>query len=251
MRGLIEKKLLLLPLALLGLLSITPGHAREVRACTLNWEPFYGAELPRNGFFTALVREAFERGGHELRVEFMPWARAMLEVRQGDRDVLLGAYFSEERARQYHVSDPIYTTEVGFVALKEVGIERYDSLRELSDYTIGYGRGFTVNAEFDNAAFLSKEPAADLAGNVRKLYAGRIDMIAGNVQNIRYAARKQGRSIDRLIALSPVLNESTLHIMVSRAIPDGEQLLEDFHQGLRSMRVDGTYEDILEEMGYL
>lgn len=238
-------------LAIVAVLSMPAAHARQITMCTLNWEPFYGAELPRNGFFTELVREAFERGGHTVNVEFMPWARAMLEVEQGDREVLLGAYYSDERAQTYHASDSIYTAEVGLVAHRRVGIESFASLRDLTGYTIGYGRGFTVTEEFDNADYLDKEPAKDLAQNVKKLYAGRIDMIAGSFANIRYAAQQQEVNMDELVFLQPALVENSLHIMISRAAPDGEQLLADFHRGLREIREDGTYERILRDMGYL
>jgi polar amino acid transport system substrate-binding protein len=57
---------------------ITPVHAREITMRTLNWEPYDGEELPRQGFFTELVGTAFERAGHQVKVEFMPWARAKL-----------------------------------------------------------------------------------------------------------------------------------------------------------------------------
>ncbi len=228
----------------------SPVHARSVSMCTLNWEPFYGEELPRNGFFTDIVRTAFERAGHEATTHFMPWARAKVEVEQGDRDVLLGAYYNEERAKTYLASEAIYTAEVGLVALESLGVESFDSLRALSDYTIGFGRGFTVNEEFDNADYLDKEAAEDLALNVNKLYAGRVDMIAGSFENISYIAQQQGRDVSRLVFLEPALKESTLHIMVSRAIDDGEQLLADFHEGLNAIRQDGTYDQILSEMGY-
>lgn len=238
-------------LVVLAMLAMPAAQARQITMCTLNWEPFYGEDLPRNGFFTELVREAFERGGHTVNVEFMPWARAMLEVKQGDREVLLGAYYSEERAETYHSSDPIYDAEVGLVAHRRVGIDSFSSLRDLSGYTIGHGRGFTVTEEFDNADYLDKEPAKDLAQNVKKLYAGRIDMIAGSFENIRYAAQQQDMDMDELVFLQPPLVESSLHIMISRAAPDGEELLADFHRGLEEIREDGTYEQILREMGYL
>lgn len=228
----------------------TPASAREVVLCTLNWEPYYGENLPRDGFFTEIVRTAFERAGHSVKVEFMPWARAMLEVEQGDRDVLLGAYYSEERARTYIASDPIYTDEVGLVALEDLGLRRFESLRALSDYVIGHGRGYSVSEAFDSADYLDKEPEESQVLNLRKLYAGRIDLIAGSFASIRYLADDAGHDVDRLVFLEPPLDENTLHIMISRAIPDGEQLLADFHQGLREIRADGTYDAILEEMGY-
>lgn len=230
--------------------AVTDAHARQVTMCTLNWEPYYGEELPRDGFFTAIVRAAFERGGHSTQTEFMPWARAMLEVKQGDRDVLLGAYYNEERAETYIASEAIYTDEVGIVAHEDLGLTEFDTLRDLSDYTIGYGRGYSVNEEFDNAEYLDKEPEESQVLNLRKLFAGRIDLIAGSFASIQYVANEQGHDVDELVFLKPTLKENTLHIMISRAIDDGDRLMADFHEGLSEIREDGTYDDILEEMGY-
>lgn len=235
----------------LAMLSAPAVHARQLTMCTLNWEPYYGENLPRNGFFTELVREAFERGGHTVNVEFMPWARAMLEVRQGDREVLLGAYYTEERARTYWASKPIYTDQVGLIARRDLGISSFDSLRELSDYTIGHGRGFAVSEEFDGADYLNKEAEKSQVLNLRKFERGRIDMIAGSFASVRYLAQKEGIDVSQMVFMEPALKENTLHIMISRNTPDGEQLLEDFHRGLREIRRDGTYDGILREMGYL
>jgi len=245
----------MLQAALVGLavtLIMAPAvHARQLTMCTLNWEPYYGEDLPRNGFFTELVREAFVRGGHTVNVEFMPWARAMLEVKQGDREVLLGAYYTDERAETYWASKPIYTDKVGLIARRELGISSFDSLRELSDYSIGYGRGFAVSDEFDTADYLQKEAEESQVLNLRKFERGRIDMIAGSFASIRYVAQEEGIDTSQMVFMEPVLNEHTLHIMISRNAPDGEQLLEDFHRGLREIRADGTYDRILREMGYL
>jgi len=242
--------LLLTLLAALGTALSTGVQAREITMCTLNWEPYYGSDLPRQGFFTELVRTAFERAGHTVKVEFMPWARAMLEVKQGDREVLLGAYYTEERAKTYRASESIYTDKVGLVARKDLGIDSFDSLRELTDYTIGLGRGYAVSEEFDSADYLDKEPEKSQVLNIRKFYAGRIDMIAGSFASIRYLAQQQDRDLSRMVFMEPALKENTLHIMVSRAIPDSKELLADFHRGLEEIREDGTYDRILTEMGY-
>lgn len=242
-------------LVLVGMFLVTPfpggqAHAREIVLCTMNWEPYYGKDLPRGGFFTDIVRTAFERAGHTVNVEFMPWPRAMLEVKQGDRDVLLGAYYSDERARTYVASKPIYTDKTGLVALNSLGFQDFDSLHELSDYTIGVGRGFAVSEEFDSADYLDKEFEKTQVLNLRKLYTKRVDMIAGSFVSIRFFAAKENMDVSSLVFLDPPLQEHTLHIMVSRAIEDDEELLADFHEGLEAIREDGTYRRILEEMGY-
>ncbi|NOR23845.1 MAG: hypothetical protein GQ542_05525 [Desulforhopalus sp.] len=50
---------------------------------TLNWQPFYGENLPKNGFYAELSREAFKRAGYDLIITFVPWKRAVQMARTG------------------------------------------------------------------------------------------------------------------------------------------------------------------------
>lgn len=241
------------PFLILALLAsallATEARARELVMSTVPWAPFYGPELEQDGFFTALSTAAFEAGGHDVEIQFMPWARAMLEVRQGDRQVLMGAYYSEERAQTYIASDRVYSTRVGLVALKDLGVTEYDSLRDLRGYTIGFGRGWATTEEFDSAEYLDKEVADNNVLNVRKLYAGRIDMIAMNFDRFVRIAQEEGLDRDKAVFLEPPLKESGLYIMVSRAIEDPEGVAADFNRGLQTIRSNGRYDEILSEFG--
>lgn len=241
----------LLPLVLVavaGFVSVE-ARAREIVMCTVPWAPFYGPELQQGGFITALSKAAFAAGGHKAEIQFMPWARAMLEVRQGDRHALMGAYYTEERAETYVATDRLYTTRVGLVALESLGVTEYDSLRDLQEYTIGYGRGWATTEEFDTAEYLDKEAADNNVLNVRKLYAGRIDLIAMNFDRFRRIAEEEGFDPDKAVFLDPALKESGLYVMVSRALEDPQAVVEDFNSGLQQIRDNGRYDEVLGEFG--
>lgn len=244
----------LMAAGILGLAILQPSHAdgNEISTATLNWEPFYGEGLERNGFFTAITNAAFERAGYDVDNEFIPWARAMKDTHDGYRDVLQGAYYSEERAEEYYVSDVVYEAEVGLVARRDVDIQTYDSMRDLEGYTIAVGRGFAHSDAFDNAEFLDKQASDDhpqLA--VRQLFAGRIDMIAGGIPAILHEITEQGHDVEDVVVIQPPLVVNPLHNMVSRNHPRGEELIADFNRGLRQIREDGTYDRILVDMGFL
>lgn len=229
--------------------AATAAEARRVVMCTVPWAPFYDPGLEDDGFISEISRAAFRAAGHDAKLEFMPWARAMLEVRQGDRHVLMGAYYTDERAETYIASDRIYTTSVGLVALKDLGVSSYGELRDLSEYTIGYGRGWATTDEFDNADYLDKEAADNNVLNVRKLYAGRIDMIAMNFDRFSQIAADEGFDPDRAVFLDPPLQSSGLYLMASRAIENPETLIEEFNEGLEAIRQNGRYDEIIERFG--
>lgn len=240
----------ILAVATATFLGPRPAQARDVYMCTVKWPPAYAPKLPREGFITAIVKAAFERAGDHSELEFMPWARAMKEVREGRCDMLMGAYYSEERAKTYYVSDPIYIFKVGFVARKDLGITSYKSLQDLKPYVIGIARGYVVSDAFAAANYLHKEMANNHVLNVRKLYAKHLDMIAMAFAQFRYYARQQHQDLSKVVFLEPPLKEHTVHMLVSRKIRDGQQLVQDFNRGLASIRKDGTYDRILEEMGF-
>ncbi|WP_175443110.1 substrate-binding periplasmic protein [Halofilum ochraceum] len=229
--------------------AATAAEARRVVMCTVPWAPFYDPGLEDDGFISEISRAAFRAAGHEAKLEFMPWARAMLEVRQGDRHVLMGAYYTDERAETYIASDRIYTTSVGLVALKDLDVNSYGELRDLSEYTIGYGRGWATTDEFDNADYLDKEAADNNVLNVRKLYAGRIDMIAMNFDRFSQIAADEGFDPDQAVFLDPPLQSSGLYLMASRAIENPETLIEEFNEGLEAIRENGRYDEIIERFG--
>jgi len=240
-------------LALLLALSAPAVQADidEIRLATVDWSPFYAEDEPDNGFITEIARVAFDRAGYATTVDFVPWARAVHDVEQGVRHILLGAYYTDERAERFIASDRMYTTQIGLVARADAGVREYDSLRDLTDYEIGYGRGWATSQEFDNADYLNRIPEDDNVLNVRKLYAERIDMVAMNFDRFLAIAAEEGHDPNRAVFVDPPLDENGLYLMASRAIPNGEQIIADFNRELAAMREDGTYDAILERFGLL
>ena len=233
--------------ATLVLLAMLSGgvQAREISMLTVEWAPHYGADLPENGLTTALVKAAFKAAGHSSEVDFIPWARALKEVEEGKADVVMGAYFNADRAEKYHYSDRIYSLDLGLIARPGLNTDKYNSLRELSDYKIGISRGFANSEEFDSATYLDKHVATFPNLNIRKLFRGRIDMAVMNFDLFRYEARKEGYCISDVTFMDPPLSTEGLYMMASRNISDGEKIMQDFNRGLTTIRQNGEFDRIV------
>ena len=226
--------------------GITTGHAREVSMLTLNWAPHYAEDLPEQGLTTALVKAAFRAGGHRASVEFVPWSRALKEVEEGKADVVMGAYYNEDRTTRYIYSDLIYDLQVGLITRPGFSKTEYASLRELTNYRIGVSRGFANSEAFDAADYLNKDVASTPQLNIRKLYRGRIDMAVMNYDLFRYEARKEGHCLSSVSFMNPPLETQGLYLMASRNIADGEQLMRDFNTGLARIRDSGEFDRIVD-----
>ena len=164
-----------------GLLLNQQAWAQKVTMVTTPWEPFFSANLPQGGVITEIATAAFEREGHQASIEWYPWVRALKLVEYGSADVVMGAYYSDERAQNYLYSDPIYDIEVGLMALSELGVDHYQELQDLKQYRIGTMRGWVYTDEFDNADFLDKRLIVNQVAAVRMLFANRIDLLAASV----------------------------------------------------------------------
>ena len=196
------------------------------------------------------MTQAFARGGHKANISFIPWTRALKTVEEGDNDIVMGAYYNDERAKTYVISKPFYRVLLGLIARRDAGVERYESLNDLRPYRIGVSRGYANTEAFDAADFLNKDVARNATINIQKLQRKRIDMMTAAFGIFRYELNQVNGNVDNFVFLDPPLADNALYIMASRKIPDGTQLIRDFDRGLREIQSDGTYEEILRKHGF-
>lgn len=238
-------------LAIYFILSVAISQnawSQKVRMVTSDWEPFYSSNLESGGVVAELVQAAFLRGGHESSLNWYPWVRALRMVEYGAADVVMGAYYSKERAEIFNYSEPFFSIDVGFIALKSLGIEKYESLRSLESYSIGVIRGWVYTQEFDTADYLTKHILANQNISVRMLFAKRVEIVAASIPVFKHEARLVTTSKDqKTVVLRPLLDSKPLHLMFSKAIPNSLELVKNFNFGMASIRADGTFQKILDK----
>ncbi len=219
--------------------------AQQIVLYTDPWPPYYH-EGGDNGFIAQVAREAFKAVGYDFRVEFKPWKRVMAESVAGRSDGILGAYHKAEREKDFIYTDPVGVVQVVFFKHKrDVGLE-YTSIEDLKGYRIGTIAGYTYTPEFDNAAYLKKEPANKVDANILKLDAGRLDLfVESKAVAVARAKELLGERADSIEALLPPLQENKLYVLISRKTADAERKAADFNRGLKIIRENGTYDRIM------
>ncbi|MCP4321673.1 MAG: transporter substrate-binding domain-containing protein [Psychromonas sp.] len=218
---------------------------------TVDWAPFYGSDMTNYGVITEIVQTAFKRVDIQASIRFIPWKRAMQEVSIGKTDILMGAYYTEERDQTFFYSDAIYEITLGLIALKSLGVNNYKNLKELRPYTIGISRGWANSEEFDEADYLKKEGASNQILNVRKLFKKRVDMISISFGVFRYeVASTSNYKIEDVIFIKPPLNISPIYLITSRSNPNKESVMRAFNMGLTEIKQDGSYDKILRAHGF-
>jgi polar amino acid transport system substrate-binding protein len=237
----------------MALLVFTPTTAfafnKLIRLATVPWDPICGPNLPNEGYFSEISREAFARVGYDLQIVWMPWKRCLHDTQNGYFDGLLAAYYSKARTEWLHYSDQVAETSIVFFCKQGRNIT-YRTLQDLTPYTIGVERGFVHTEEFDKADFLKKEPVKKLDMNLNKLLKDRIDLVAASREIFLYMVQTQYADKRALIQeISPPLAVSKIFNVFLKSRPDSAQVLNDFNRGLKMIREDGTFDNILKKHG--
>ncbi|MFY8094935.1 MAG: substrate-binding periplasmic protein [Niveispirillum sp.] len=221
------------------------GAVTTVRLSSLDWPPFSGEGLPNRGLSTAIVERTLARTGLVLVVEFLPWQRA---VATGLLALDYSGYFPEYRTAASQakclLSAPIGSSPLGFAERVAVPV-KWRSLSDLVGRRIGTVRGYVNTDAFDRAAAdgtLTVEPAVDDATNLRKLAAGRLDMVVidanvlahllstdPDLRPLRTGLRFNGR----------LLEDKSLHVCFQPGAA-GETLRSRFDRALLADRPDSA-----------
>lgn len=248
----------LLPAAA-ALAQTAPAARLQVSLGSLEWPPYVGAKLTGQGYAAEVVRTACARRGVDVRIELMPWARALLLALRGDLGGVMPEYRSEQREREFIFSTGFPGGPVGLYKRSGESIAyavspRTDldaALRSIAQYRIGIVRDYINNDTFDRADYLLREEAASDSVNLRKLHHRRVDLVfvdrwvAGHLLRTDPLLRRA-----RLEMLQPAIEEPALHIAWSRSSAEAAQARPACDEGLDELQRDGTISQLRLRHGF-
>ncbi|WP_437881974.1 substrate-binding periplasmic protein [Pseudomonas sp. LRF_L74] len=240
------------PWALLAWVFCSSLYARAepLRLVANPWAPFTDQGLLNGGLATDLVATALRRGGHDSRYIEVPWARALRGLQQGDYDVIVSAWYSDERALYGLFSQPYLFNRIRLLQRRADEPIRIDSMADMLPYSIAVVRGYSYSAAFDGNESLHKVPVMDFTMASRMLAAGRVRLVLEDELVAEHYLKLDTRTIkDDLVFLPVLLKSNGLHILVRRSLPDCERIVADFDREIAAMKADGTYLRIYEQHG--
>lgn len=236
--------------ALLGLLVIAQeAWAQTLRMAGDAWAPYSDVSLLNGGLSTDLVRTALTRAGYAVEYEQVPWARAIHGVGEGRYDILINAWYSQERTLIGEFSGEYMINRLRFFKRKTSDIQ-YQSLQQLHPYSIAVVRSYAYSPAFDSDVDLKKVPVASFSTAVRMLAAGRVDLAVEDEYAARVALGHEPEDVRNDVEFLPTpLSENSLRILVSLKNPDRAKIVTDFDKAISAMKADGTYDALFKLHG--
>jgi polar amino acid transport system substrate-binding protein len=241
---------LLRAVGLLGMLLIAHGAmGQQLRMAGDAWAPYADVSLLKGGLSVDLVSTALARAGYTTEYDQVPWARAMHGLSEGRYDVVINAWYSDDRTQLGEFSGAYMVNRLRFLKRKTSTIE-YQSLLQLHPYSIAVVRSYAYSPEFDGDSDLKKVPVASFSTAVRMLAAGRVDLTVEDEYAARSALSREPQEIRGEVEFLPKpLSENSLHILVSLKNPDHARIVADFDKAIADMRADGSYAKLFKLHG--
>lgn len=228
-------------------------RADSLNLATLDWPPYVGHELAAQGASSTVIRAALlAEGNGQLKLEFMPWARALNEGTVAPRfHGYFPAYESEERNRQSLRSARIGESRIGF-AYRRGEVMSWTRLDELADLPLGVVRGYVNTRELDQriaAGKLKADAAVSDEANLRKLANGRVRLAVVDqavFQSLISAKGPLAVYREQLVFdAQHLLEEKPLFIYFQRNT-EGQRWLERFNRGLTKIDARAVFRQALE-----
>jgi len=196
------------------------------------------------GIETDIVREALEIKGYRIKTKYVPFARRIREIAQGEVDGVLTV--NENSDIDVFLSDQHIVCENVAVSLKKNNfkIEKIGDLKDKSILTFQdakkyLGKEFAVAAEASpDYREISKQQL-----QINLLYGDRVDVIVLD-KNIFYHHRNRNEMVDtnKPIDMWYIFPKVPFRVgFVDKKVRD------DFNDGLKQLRSSGRYDEIIKK----
>ncbi|XGC81906.1 substrate-binding periplasmic protein [Bdellovibrio bacteriovorus] len=235
---------------LLILFGQTAFSNEVVRISTGEWSPFISEHLENKGILAHITKEAFAVKGVDVQYGFFPWARATQFSKTGEWDGTIAFVRLKEREPFYLFSDPIYVGHYAFFHLKSTPFS-WNDYADLKDKliasTIGFGGMGDRFIEAEKKGVIKVLRLLSDVQSFNMLMAKRAAAVPSDVE-VGYVLAKKlyGEKANLITHNDHYIHRAEYHLVISKKIKHGQDLINKFNKGLAQLRKSGRYQEILK-----
>lgn len=248
-------------IALLLLLLPFEGVSGNEDKCVLRmgWESWHPYQyLDESGELTGFDIDFISAIGKlidcDVAFQEVNWARGMVDIENGNLDLIPNANFTEERSQWAHYSEPYRdNSTVMYIRKGELELYPFKSLSDIigTEFRLGVGRGVVYGEKFlaltqdpDFQKHVQYIPTAEMQ-QYEMLQAGRIDGYLRSITAMKSLKDLLGSDINLQVHPVPVVSDR-LHVVFSKKSVSAE-LVERFDEGLRTIQNNGLLERLVAD----
>lgn len=245
------KSLLFLSAGFFSLASFAKDGALKVRAdlwCPYNCEP---ADA-KPGYMIEILQKAF--GKENIEYATTNWAKAILETREGQYDVIVGA--SKDDAPDFILSEPVGVSKNCFYVKKGANSFKYTDIKSLESVKLGIIKDYAyfedlnayIKKNYSNRDRIEEHYGDDVQKKMfQKLDLGRLGTLVEDPNVADY-------TLDALPAIKDIVevgcNEiGNLYIAFGPKNPKAAEWNKKLNATIDAMKKSGEYKELLKKYG--
>ncbi len=223
------------------------GDLIPLTAAADPWPPYIDSDLDSGGVSVELADAAFRTQGYTVTNKIVPWARAMEEVKQGRIDLILDAWWTQERSNDYMFSRPYIDGPLKFIK-KRTDKFVYTSLESLRNKSLALVRDYGYGDRLLSSKEYRPVDVSDFLLGIRMLEAGRVDLAIENELVARTRLAKESpSSLQKLVFVEPAISNNYVYVISGYRNPHHANIITAFNKGLTEITANGTFEKILRK----
>lgn len=248
-------KKVIVSLALAAGLFANAAPATQAGAAELNlvtgedYAPYTGAQLPRGGLMTEVVRVAYAAAGDTAVIAFQPWLRGLSGMAAGRFDAAFPYRRTPEREKHFLYSQPLRTVAVRPMVLRDAPwqAKTLDDL-EGRRYCLPLGYALTNGIRrLTEAGRIHRSQPDAMRRCLQMLDAGRIDFVPMDPDRGLWFARDVLGDDKAVRFETLLLSQASLHVIFPLGNLKSLDRLNRFNEGLARIRADGRYDSIVSK----
>lgn len=223
--------------------------AQKLRLATTNFPPFFSEDLPGEGPFSQLTRQAFAEAGYSVSIEFIPWARAVEWGKEGKIDGLMGAWLTPERTAFFAETASVMSNNLVFYR-KRNSRTQFSSYKDIAKQQLwigtvhGYAQPRGLIEAGVNFVYTTRDKQPFML-----LSKGRIDLVVvdkayGDVTLALPDMQSHSINIEQI---EGVVERRDMYVLLSKHLSNADEITEAFNQGLGVLKKDGRFQKIVFE----
>lgn len=232
----------------LGVLAAS-ARADTFSAAADPYPPFGDPKNPSGGLTIEIMRAAFKTQGHDVTMEFVPWARAEAGVKNGSYDMVPYTWRTDARAKVLLFSTAYAVGNVRFIKRRGDPFE-FTGLESLHGKRVGTIRGYGYSDAFGAATGFEREGGMDLMSNIKKLLRERVDLTLEDEIVARSIINAEDpQTLEQIEFVKTPLSVNPLYVTAGLQNPRAQEIIGAFNRGLDTIKSNGTLDRIFKKYG--
>lgn len=223
------------------------GQGKQIVLANGEWPPYMSEKAPGGGVASAVISEALALEDYEVVYRWATWSGGFEAARNGSIHGAVAWHYNVDRAKSFYFSVPLFHQSYLLYHHKFRDFS-WNNINDLQGLRIGANKGYYYGTPFMDAEAAGELDVLRVEREIQlidMLARGRLDIIVlpDIVGRTKLDSHPDGSQIT---AYPRPLSRMSLHVLLSKEKPENEEVLEALNRGIKTLKEQGRWPELLK-----